>query len=145
MKGSTNQNTLTDPGEKQPLDRKQTTTRRAETTTRHSHQQIPRGIHTAGWRGPWAALPSLGESPQGTVVPRGRTTPPPREPPPVAQYLHNMPDKLHKPQEVGPALSRSLEADMTAKMDCKQERITTQRIHNQPRRRRKPQYTPQHL
>ena len=48
-----------------------------KTTTRHRPQQLPRGIHTAGWRGPWAALPSLGESPQGTLVPRGQKTPPP--------------------------------------------------------------------
>ena len=40
-------------------------------------QQHPRGMNTAGWRGPWAALPSLGESPQGTMVPRGPKTPPP--------------------------------------------------------------------
>ena len=48
-----------------------------KTKTRQQPHQHPRGIHTAGWMGPWAALPSLGESPQGTMVPRGPKTPPP--------------------------------------------------------------------
>ena len=65
------------PEKEQRLHKEQTRNCRAKITTRQKPQQLHRGYHTAGWRGPWDALPSLGESPQGTMVPRGPKTPPP--------------------------------------------------------------------
>ena len=50
------------------------------------------------------------ETPQGTVVPRGPRTPPPREPPPVAQELASCRTINSYPRKLGPTLSRSEEA-----------------------------------
>ena len=39
---------------------------------------VSRDLSTAGWRGPWAALPSPEESPRGTLIPRDQMVPPSR-------------------------------------------------------------------
>ena len=46
---------------------------------------------------------TFGESPQGTAVPRGTSTPPLREPPPVAQKADNLPDTRRIPQKSCPS------------------------------------------
>ena len=58
---------------------------------------------------------TLGESPQGTAVPRGTSTPPLREPPPVAQKADTNLTQGKDPKSFIPALSRS---EMTIQ-DCR--------------------------
>ena len=92
--------------------------------TRHRPRQIPRGIHTAGWRGPWAALLFLGESPQGTMVPRGPKTPPTAPSGAIPEHRSKQINKY--PKRMGPTLSRSFGSNMTSCSDC---------VTNKPRQR----------
>ena len=63
-------------------------------------------MNTAGWRGPWAAPPSSGESPRGTLIPGGRMSPPSRVRPRGAEVstVEQVQDLL-TPEGMGSALS----------------------------------------
>ena len=63
-------------------------------------------MNTAGWKGPWATPPSSGESPRGTLIPRGRMSPPSRVRPQGAEVstVKQVKD-LFTPEGMGSALS----------------------------------------
>ena len=58
------------------------------TKTKHKTSKVSEDLSPQGGGAHGPPCP-LGESPQGTVVPRGPKTPPPREPPPEAQSMTN--------------------------------------------------------
>ena len=62
------------PRHNQPDDKNQDLNRK----TNRIAINVSRDLFTAGWRGPWAALPSPEESPRGTLIPRDQMVPPSR-------------------------------------------------------------------
>ena len=80
--------------------------RKHQTTNKHQANRVSGELSPQGGGAHGPPCP-LGESPQGTAVPRGPKTPPLREPPLEAQKQSTCPTQSKDPKRWGPALSRS--------------------------------------
>ena len=98
-----------DPRDKKPYKQNIHISRKHRTKFHAPIKQSLRGIVTAGWRGPWAALHFWGVTP-GDRSTEGYKYPPTTGTAPGGAKTNNYPNTRRLPQKIVPALSRS---DMT--------------------------------